>query len=52
MKSGEEMAIPIPRSDEGVDELLGRLEADRGSIQRTDIDALGREVFDAYLDVF
>lgn len=52
MKSEEEMTIPIPRRDGGVDELLGRLEADREAVQRTDIDALDREVFDAYLDLF
>ena len=35
VKSGEEMKIPVPRSDDGVEGLLGRLEADREEVERT-----------------
>ena len=31
--NGEETTIPIPRSDDGVEELLGRLEADREEVE-------------------
>ena len=40
MKSGEETAIPIPRSDDGVAELLARLEADREAVEDMNIDDL------------
>lgn len=30
------MTIPIPKSDDGVEELLGRLEADRETVAETD----------------
>lgn len=33
VKSGEETTIPIPRSDDGVVELLERLEADRSEVE-------------------
>ncbi|MGB9962683.1 TaqI-like C-terminal specificity domain-containing protein [Halobacterium sp. MBLA0001] len=52
VKSGEEMTIPIPRSDDGVVELLGRLEADREEVRQTDIDALEAEIDDAVYDLF
>jgi hypothetical protein len=42
--SGEETTVPIPRADDGVEELLGRLEADREEVERTDIEALEAEI--------
>jgi len=52
VKSGEETTIPIPRSDTGVEELLGRLEADREQVEATDIEALEAEIDDAVYDLF
>jgi len=52
VKSGEEMTIPIPRSDDGVVELLGRLEDDRGEVQQTNIEDLEAEIDDAVYDLF
>lgn len=48
----EEMSIPIPRSDAGVEELLNRLEADRERVAETDIDALEAEIDEAVYDLF
>ena len=42
--SGEETTIPIPRSDDGIEELLDRLEADREEVERTDIEDLEAEI--------
>ncbi len=52
VKSGEEMTIPIPRSDAGVEELLDRLEADRDEVRQTDIGALEAEIDEAVYDLF
>jgi hypothetical protein len=52
VKRGEEMSIPIPRSDAGVEELLTRLEEDRERIAETDIDALEAEIDEAVYDLF
>jgi len=52
VKSGEEMTIPIPRTDDGVEELLGRLEADREAVAATNIDELEAEIDDAVYDLF
>jgi len=52
VKSGEEMTIPIPRSDDGVVELLDRLEADREEVQQTNIEELEAEIDDAVYDLF
>jgi hypothetical protein len=52
VKSGEEMTIPIPRSDDGVVELLERLEADRAKVEETDIAELEAEIDDAVYDLF
>ncbi|AFO56719.1 Eco57I restriction-modification methylase domain-containing protein [Natrinema sp. J7-2] len=52
VKSGEEMTIPIPRSDAGVEELLDRLEADRDEVNQTDIEELEAEIDDAVYDLF
>jgi hypothetical protein len=52
VKSGEETTIPIPRSDDGVVELLERLEADRAEVEETDIAELEAEIDDAVYDLF
>jgi len=52
VKSGEEMTIPIPRSDDGVLELLDSLEADREEVRQTDIEALEAEIDQAVYDLF
>ena len=52
VKSGEEMTIPIPRSDDGVVELLDRLEADREEVRQTDIEALEAQIDRAVYDLF
>jgi hypothetical protein len=51
-KDGEEMTIPIPQSDDGVKELLDRLEEDKREIAQTDIDNLGTEIDEAVYDLF
>jgi hypothetical protein len=50
--SGEEMTVPIPRSDDGVVELLDRLETDREAVRQTDIEALEAEIDRAVYDLF
>jgi len=52
VKSGEEMTIPIPRSDDDVVELLDRLEADREEVRQTDIEDLEAEIDRAVYDLF
>jgi len=52
VKSGEEMTIPVPRSDDGVVELLDRLEADREEVRQTNIEDLEAEIDDAVYDLF
>jgi len=52
VKSGEETTIPIPRSDDGVEELLGRLEADRDEVAATNTEELERMVNDAVYEMF
>jgi hypothetical protein len=52
VKSGEETAIPIPRSDDGVAELLARLEADREAVAATNIDDLEADIDQAVYDLF
>jgi hypothetical protein len=52
VRSGEETTIPIPQSDEGVEELLARLEADRETVEATDIDELEAEIDEAVYDLF
>jgi len=46
------MTIPIPRSDDGVVELLDRLEADREEVRQTDIEALEAQIDRAVYDLF
>ncbi|MDZ7687413.1 MAG: hypothetical protein U5J64_01600 [Halobacteriales archaeon] len=52
VKSGEETSVPIPRSDDGVDELLGHLDDDRERVESTDINALEAEIDEAVYDLF
>jgi len=53
VKSGEETTIPIPRSDDGVVELLARLErTDHAEVEETDIAELEAEIDDAVYDLF
>ena len=52
VKSGEEMTVPILRSDDGVAELMDWLEADCMEIEQTDIEALEAEIDDAVYDLF
>ncbi|WP_336336428.1 Eco57I restriction-modification methylase domain-containing protein [Haloarcula brevis] len=52
VKSGEETTIPIPRSDDGVEELLSRLDDDRDEVAATNIEELEREIDDAVYDLF
>ena len=46
------MTVPIPRSDDGVVELLDRLEADRMEVEQTDIEALEADIDEAVYDLF
>jgi hypothetical protein len=50
--NGEETTIPIPRSDDGVEELLGRLDADRTEVGQTDTEALEADIDEAVYDLF
>lgn len=52
VKSGEETTIPIPRSDDGVHELIDALEEDRKEVESTDIDALEAEIDEAVYYLF
>lgn len=51
-KSGEEMTIPLPRSDSGVEELLSRLREDQQEVEQTDIKELEAEIDDAVYELF
>jgi len=52
VRRNEEMTIPIPQSDDGVKELLDRLEKDRQEVEQTDIDVLEAEIDQAVYDLF
>jgi type I restriction-modification system DNA methylase subunit len=52
VKSGEEITIPIPRSDDGVRELLDQLEADEKTVEETDINELEADIDAAVYDLF
>ena len=52
VKSSEEMIIPIPRSNDGVVELLGRLNADRDEVEATNTEQLEGEIDNAVYNVF
>jgi hypothetical protein len=51
-KSGEEMTIPIPRSDDGVAELLSQLDADQREVDQTDMTELEAEIDEAVYELF
>ena len=46
------MTIPIPKSDDGVEELLGRLEADCETVAETDIEAIEADIDEAVYNLF
>jgi len=52
VQSGEEMTIPIPRTDDGVEALLDRLETDRLEVQQTNIQELEAQIDEAVYDLF
>jgi len=52
VKSGEETTIPIPRSDDGVEELLSRLDDDRDEVAATNTEELEKMVNDVVYDMF
>jgi hypothetical protein len=52
VKSGEEMTIPIPRSDSGVEELLNTLQADEETVEQTDISELEDEIDEIVYELF
>jgi hypothetical protein len=52
VKSGEEMTIPIPQSDEGVEELLHQLDDHKRDVERTDVDGLEAEIDELVYDLF
>jgi hypothetical protein len=52
VKSGEETTIPIPRSDDGVEELLSRLDDDHEEVAATNIEELEGEIDDTVYDLF
>ncbi|MBX0297661.1 Eco57I restriction-modification methylase domain-containing protein [Haloarcula nitratireducens] len=52
VKSGEETTIPIPRSDDGVEELLARRDEDREEVEQVDIEELEADIDDAVYDLF
>jgi hypothetical protein len=52
VRSGETTTIPIPRDDEGVDELLGALRSDEVTISETDPAELENEINDIIYDLF
>jgi hypothetical protein len=52
VKSGEEMTIPIPKADDGVERLLDRLKSDRQEVEEADIDELEAEIDEAVSDLF
>ena len=52
VKSGEETVVPISRRDDGVEEQLARLAADREEVARTDIETLEAEIDRAVYDLF
>jgi hypothetical protein len=46
------MTIPIPRSDDGVEELLSQLEADRRKVEQTDIAELEADIDETVYELF
>ena len=52
VKRGEETVVPIPRRDDGVEELLARLSEDCEEVARTNVDTLEAEIDRAVYDLF
>jgi hypothetical protein len=52
MKSGEEQTIPIPQSQDGVEQLIEALEADRQTVEETSIEDLEAEIDQTVYDLF
>ncbi|WP_227354196.1 Eco57I restriction-modification methylase domain-containing protein [Haladaptatus salinisoli] len=52
VKKGEEQAIPIPETDDGVQELLDALERDRATVEETSIEELEAEIDEAVYNLF
>jgi hypothetical protein len=52
MKKGEEQTIPIPRSNEGVEQLIEALETDRQTVEETSIEELEAEIDETVYDLF
>lgn len=46
------MTIPIPRSDDGVEELLSRVDDDRDVVESVNIDDLEAEMDETVYDLF
>ena len=52
MKSGEEQSIPIPRSREGVEQLLNSLEEDKTRVRETNIEELEAQIDEIVYELF
>lgn len=52
VKKGEEQAIPIPQSREGVERLTEALEEDRRTVAETNVEELEAEIDEAVYDLF
>lgn len=52
MKKGEEQTIPIPKTSEGVGQLLDALDADKQTVAETSIEDLEAEIDRAVYDLF
>jgi hypothetical protein len=52
VKSGEETTIPIPRSDDGVSELLNRHEEDQDRVESISVEELEGEINELVFDLF
>ncbi|MFC6614726.1 Eco57I restriction-modification methylase domain-containing protein [Halopenitus salinus] len=52
MKKGEQQTIPIPRSRDGVEQLIEVLEADRKTVEETSIEDLEAEIDETVYNLF
>lgn len=52
VKSGEEMTIPIPATEDGIRKLLDALEGDRQTVEETSIEELESEIDQVVYDLF
>ncbi|SDM38809.1 Type I restriction enzyme R protein N terminus (HSDR_N) [Halogranum gelatinilyticum] len=52
MKKGEGQTIPIPKTANGVEELIEALEADKQTVEETSIEELEAEIDEAVYDLF